>query len=302
MENQLLTNKTVLIAGGTGGIGRPTATALARLGATVVLVGRDPNRAERARRLVSEISGSPRVELLLADLSSLESVHLLAARFAERHPRLDLLINAAGTIEPRRRLSIDGIELTLAVNLLAPFVLTTHLLQRLRESAPSRVINLSSSEHRRGSMDIADLEFKTRRYSASRAYSQSKLGVILFSSELARRLGGVGVTVNAIHPGLTDTDFGRRGGLIGLGWAVMKAWAIAPDEAASNLLHLATAPELSTTTGAYFEKQRRVRPKALATDHVLAARLWDQLERLTDGRSEGVIPGLDRGGVSWQSK
>ena len=302
MENQLLTDKTVLIAGGTGGIGRPTGAALARLGATVVLVGRDPERAERARRLVSEVSGSSRVELMLADLSSLESVLLLAARFAERHPRLDLLINAAGTIEPRRRLSIDGIELTLAVNLLAPFVLTTLLLQRLRESAPSRVINLSSSEHRRGSIDIDDLEFKTRPYHASAAYSQSKLGVILFSVELARRLGGVGLTVNAIHPGLTDTDFGRRGGLIGLGWAVMKPWAIAPDEAAGNLLYLATAPELSTTTGAYFEKKRRIRPKAVALDHVLAARLWEQLERLTDGRSEITIPDLDRGGVSWQSR
>ena len=301
MENQLLNDKTVLITGGTGGIGRPTAAALARLGATVVLVGRDPERAERARRLVSEVSDSSRVEVLLADLSSLESVQVLASQFASRHPRLDLLINAAGTIEPRRRLSIDGIELTLAVNLLAPFVLTTLLLQRLRESAPSRVINLSSSEHRRGSIHIEDLEFKTRRYSASAAYSQSKLGVILFSVELARRLGGVGVTVNAIHPGLTDTGFGRRGGLIGLGWAVMKPWAIAPDEAAGNMLYLATAPELSGTTGAYFEKQRRMRPKPLAVDHVLAARLWDQLERLIDGKSEMVIPGLYRGGVTWQS-
>lgn len=300
MEDRLLMGKTALITGGTGGIGRPTAAALARLGATVVLVGREPARAEEARRSVSEVSGS-RVEVLLADLSSLESIHLLAARFAERHPRLDLLINAAGTIEHRRRLSIDGIELTLAINLLAQFVLTSLLLERLRESAPSRVINLASSEHRRGSIDIDDLEFKTRRYSASAAYSQSKLGVILYSAEFARRFRGAGVNVNAIHPGLTDTDFGRRGGLVGLVWALMKPWAITPQKAAANLLHLATSAELSGITGAYFEKQRRIPPKPRALDHVLAARLWDQLERLIHSRSEIVIPRENTGGLSCQS-
>src|SRR5438309_1638718 len=178
MEEQLLTGKTALITGGTGGIGRPTAVALARLGATVVLVGRDPGRGEEARRLVSEASGSSRVDLLQADLSSLESMHLLAARFAERHRRLDLLINAAGTIEPQRRLSADGIELTLAINLVAPFVLIALLLERLRVSTPSRVINLSSSEHRRGSIDRDDLVFQTRRYSPSAPYCQPKLGVL----------------------------------------------------------------------------------------------------------------------------
>jgi NAD(P)-dependent dehydrogenase (short-subunit alcohol dehydrogenase family) len=301
MEEQLLTGKTALITGGTGGIGRPTAVALARLGATVVLVGRDPGRGEEARRLVAEASGSSRVDLLQADLSSLESIHLLAARFAEWHQRLDLLINAAGTIEPRRRLSADGIELTLAINLVAPFVLTALLLERLREGVPARVINLSSSEHRRGSMDLDDLEFQARRYSASAAYSQSKLGVILFSAELSRRLPGAGVTVNAIHPGLTKTDFGRRGGLLSLGWRLLTLRAITPDQAASNLLYLATSPEVCGTTGAYFEQQRRARPKPLAEDQVLAARLWDQLERLTHGASGIVIPRASAGGVSWQS-
>jgi retinol dehydrogenase 12 len=301
MEEQPLTGRTALITGGTGGIGRPTAAALARLGATVVLVGRDPGRGEEARRLVAEATGSSRVDLLEADLSSLESTHLLAARFAERHERLDLLINAAGTIEPRRRLSADGIELTLAINLVAPFVLTTLLLERLRESVPARVINLSSSEHRRGSMDLDDLEFQVRRYSASAAYSQSKLGVILFTAELSRRLAGAGVTVNAIHPGLTNTDFGRRGGLLSLGWRLLTLRAITPDQAAGNLLYLATSPEVSGTTGAYFEQQQRARPNPLAEDQVLAARLWDQLERLTHGASGIVIPRASPGGVSWQS-
>jgi len=287
MEEQLLTGKTALITGGTGGIGRPTALALARLGATTVLVGRDPVRGEAARRFVAEASGSSRVHLLQADLSSLESIHLL--------------INAAGTIERRRRLSADGIELTLAVNLVAPFVLMALLLEPLRESAPARVINLSSREHRRGSIDPDDLEFRTRRYSASAAYSQSKLGVILFSAELSRRLSGAGVTVNAIHPGLTDTNFGRRGGILSLGWTLMKPWAITPDQAAGNLLYLATSPEVAGITGAYFEQQRRVRPKPLAEDLVLATRLWDQLERLTHGASEIVNPRGSVGGVSWQS-
>src|SRR5437660_129111 len=177
MEEQLLTGKTALITGGTGGIGRPTALALARLGATTVLVGRDPVRGEAARR-----------------------------------------------------------------------------------------------------------------FSASAAYSQSKLGVILFSAELSRRLPGAGVTVNAIHPGLTDTNFGRRGGILSLGWTLMKPWAITPDQAAGNLLYLATSPEVAGITGAYFEQQRRVRPKPLAEDLVLATRLWDQLERLTHGASEIVNP------------
>ncbi len=189
----------------------------------------------------------------------------------------------------------------MAVNLVAPFVLMALLLEPLRESAPARVINLSSREHRRGSIDPDDLEFRTRRYSASAAYSQSKLGVILFSAEISRRLPGAGVTVNAIHPGLTDTNFGRRGGILSLGWTLMKPWAITPDQAAGNLLYLATSPEVAGITGAYFEQQRRVRPKPLAEDLVLATRLWDQLERLTHGASEIVNPRGSVGGVSWQS-
>jgi len=281
MQPPLLADTTALITGATSGLGYATAEALARLGATVVLVSRDVHRGEATRRAVAESTGSARLEVLQADLASLESIRRLSARLRDRHPRLDVLVNNAGTLEPRRRLSADGIEMTLAVNLVAPFVLSTLLLDRLRQSAPARIVNLASETQGRAALDLDDLQFDRRPYSMWQAYGQSKLGLTLFTKELARRVDGTGLTANSLHPGVMASDLGHRDGLTGLVWAVASRFMRSPDAAARHVTYLATSPDLAATNGAYFDQARRVRPNPIAEDPIAGARLWEVLERLT---------------------
>jgi len=280
MQPPPLTNKTALITGATTGLGYATAEALARLGATVVLVSRDPHRGEEARRALAESTGSPRLEVLQADLASLDSIRRLSARFLDRHPHLDMLINNAGTLEPRRRLSTDGIEMMLAVNLVAPFVLSTLLLDRLRQSAPARIVNVSSQTQARASLDLDDLQFERRQYSMWPAYGQSKLGLTLFTNELARRVDGSGLTANSLHPGVMASNLGRRGGVVGMVWAVASRFTSSPRAAARYVTYLASSPRVAETNGAYFDQARRIRPNPIAEDPVAGAKLWEVLEKL----------------------
>ena len=180
-----MTGKTVLVTGATSGIGYETAAGLLRLGATVVMVARRPGRGEAARARLVERTGTPGVDLLLCDLSSQESIRELAEAVLETYPRLEVIVNNAGVIEPRRRLSADGIEMTLAVNLVAPFLLTNLLLDRLRESMPSRIVNVSSGAQDKATLDLNDLQFESRPYAWQKAYGQSKLAMNVFTAELA---------------------------------------------------------------------------------------------------------------------
>jgi NAD(P)-dependent dehydrogenase (short-subunit alcohol dehydrogenase family) len=203
-----------MVTGATGGIGEITATALARNGATVVVVGRSREKAIATVEKIKKATGNQKVEYMLADLSSQKDVRHLAEEFKAKYDRLHVLVNNAGALYTKREESVDGIELTFALNHLGYFLLTNLLLDTIKASAPARIVNVSSSMHRRGTMDWQDLEGK-KKFSGWAIYGRSKLANILFTRELARRLEGSGVTVNALHPGVVTTGFGTNNGMFG---------------------------------------------------------------------------------------
>jgi NAD(P)-dependent dehydrogenase (short-subunit alcohol dehydrogenase family) len=272
--------KTCVITGATSGIGRIAAIRLAQMGARLVLVARDPGRAEAtlARLRAQAPAAAHRVHY--ADLSRIAEMKRVAAEIAAAEPRIDLLINNAGALFGARRLTADGLERSFAVNHLAYFVLTHGLRQRLLASAPARVVNTTSTMHRVAWLDFDDLQY-TRFYNGVLAYARSKLCNVLFTRELARRWAGTGVTVNCFHPGFVRTRFGNRAGIF---WAPLmfigKAFAIPPAWGAKTLIHLATAPEVADTTGGYFVRRRMTRPSRGAEDEEAARRLWDESARI----------------------
>jgi NAD(P)-dependent dehydrogenase (short-subunit alcohol dehydrogenase family) len=270
----------VLITGATSGIGFATAKALAGAGARVVIVSRDAQRGEIARAAISRETGSSQLDVMQADLASLDSIRALAKRFQATHGSLDVLINNAGVFEPHRRLSADGIEMTFAVNVVAPFLLTELLLERLRQSAPSRIVNVCSAMHASASLDIDDLQFEGRRYGMTRAYGQSKLALLMVTKELARRLRGTEVTVNAVHPGFVASNLGRLGGPVGMSWRLMRPLMISPEEGAKTSVYLALSPEVDGVSGGYFAKQSQAPSNPIADNPRLARELWGVLETL----------------------
>jgi retinol dehydrogenase-12 len=273
--------KVCLVTGATSGVGLVTARELARQGATVVIAGRHQERGETTVSRIRQETGNPNVVLLLADLSVQEHVRHLAAACHRRFPRLDVLVNNAGAIFMRRQVSADGIEMTLALNHLNYFLLTTLLLDTLKAGAPARVVNVSSSAHRDARINFDDLQGE-RRYSGWRAYSQSKLANLLFTYELARRLEGTGVTVNALHPGFVATRFGRNNrGLFALLIRLGQIAALSPEQGAETIVYLASSPDVEGVTGAYFVKKRPVDSSRTSYDRDAARRLWQMSTELT---------------------
>ncbi|HZI09313.1 MAG TPA: SDR family oxidoreductase [Myxococcus sp.] len=276
-----LDGKVCLITGATGGIGLEAARVLGRMGATVVLVGRDPGRTEAAVKAVREASPTAKVDWLRADLTSLKSVREAAETFRARYPRLDVLLNNAGLILDRREVTVDGLEATMATNHYGPFLLTHLLLDVLKASAPSRIINVSSEAHRVGKLDFDDPQSE-RRYDAFRIYGTSKLANILFTRSLAKRLEGTGVTANALHPGMVRTGFGHNTKgffrhLVKLGSPFM----ISAEKGARTSIYLASSPEVEAVTGQYFIRSRKRKPSSAARSDELAERLWQLSEKLT---------------------
>ena len=274
--------KVVLVTGATAGIGEVTARELARMGARVVGVGRDPHKCAGVSASIKAASGNDDVEFLVADLSSLAQVRRLAEEFKSKYARLDVLVNNAGGYFNARQESADGIELTMALNHLNYFVLAHLLLDLLKSSAPARIVNVSSDAHRNGRIDFDDVEMSSG-YNGWRMYSQSKLANVLFTYELARRLDGSGVTVNALHPGFVATNFGHNnGGMMG---AVLKLFqrmaAKSPEQGAQTSLHLAASPEVEGVTGKYFADQKQVQSTTASYDEAAAKRLWAWSEEKT---------------------
>jgi retinol dehydrogenase-14 len=273
--------KVVLITGGTSGIGKAAATALASMGANVVVTGRDE---ERGRSAVAEIraeSGNDTVELMLADLGVQTEVRRLAREFEERHDRLDVLINNAGVVQSKRTETPDGIETTLAVNHLAPFLLTNLLLDLLKNSAPSRIITVASEGQRWGKIDLDDLQSK-RRYRSFRVYGMSKLANIMFTYELAARLEGTGVTANCVHPGGVNTNFGNNNrGFTTLLFRAFKPFMRSPEEGADTIIYLASSPDVEGMTGKYLSDRKVITASEEAYDETLRKKLWEASEELT---------------------
>jgi len=280
-----MTGKVCLVTGATSGIGAVTAEALARRGATVCVVGRDREKGESTVERIRRDAGNPSVEFFRADLSSQADVRRLADEFRGRHSRLDVLVNNAGGMFLDRRESVDGIEMTFALNHLAYFLLTNLLLDLLKASAPSRVVSVSSDAHRwPRRIDLVDYQGR-RRYGGLRTYGQSKLANVLFTRELASRLEGTGVTANALHPGFVAPSFfgaggmhGPMGRLMGLG---ARLFAISPEEGAKTTIYLATAPEVEGVAGQYFYRCKPITPSSAARNFDAGRRLWELSDELT---------------------
>lgn len=275
-------NKTVLITGANSGLGKAAAVQLARLGAKIVIVCRTASKAETAAAEIRSLSENGAVEFLAADLSSQSAIHNLASEFKAGHSTLDVLLNNAGIAPIERRLSVDGIEMTFAVNHLGYFLLTHLLLDPLKAAPSARVVNVSSEAHRSGALDFENLQGE-KKFSTWGAYSLSKLCNLLFTFELARRLQGTRVTANALHPGFVSTAIFRETP----GWMKMfvRFLALGVEKGAETSIFLASSPEVEGVTGKYFIKKKEARPADKALDANSAQRLWAISEELTRAKS-----------------
>lgn len=281
-----LNGKVCLVTGATSGIGEVTARVLAQMGATVIAVGRDPQRGADTLQRIRSAASSAQVEFMLADLSSQAQIRQLAQEFKSKYSRLDVLVNNAGAWLTRHQESVDGIEMTFALNHLGYFLLANLLLDTLKTSAPARIVNVSSYGHKAGRMNFDDLQFR-QRYDGMQAYRQSKLANILFTYELARRLAGTGITVNALNPGLVATNFGLNNFGLNDGWSknlLRRAYAlvaISPEQGAQTAIYLATSQDVEGVTGKYFVKEKEAQSSPASHDRAAAARLWQVSEALT---------------------
>ncbi len=287
--NTSMQGKVCLLTGATSGIGKATALGLAQMGATVVMVSRDRARGEAAQAEIKTKSGNAAVDLLLADLSAQQSIRQLVENFQQRYTQLHVLINNAGLFVLRRRTTVDGLEMTFAVDYLAPFLLTNLLLDVLKASAPARIVNVSSNSHEAGYIKLDDLQAE-HNYRSMRAYGQAKLAVVLFTYELARRLQGTGVTANCLHPGFVATNIGQSG--MGLASRIVTrlifAFGISPQEGAKTSLYLASSPEAEGVTGKYFVKSIPQRSAPISYDVSLQRQLWEESAKLVNLPVQGI--------------
>jgi NAD(P)-dependent dehydrogenase (short-subunit alcohol dehydrogenase family) len=278
---------TVVITGGNSGIGKEAAVALAGMGAHVAITARNPQKGEAARAEIVERAGAPGagVEVVPLDLASLDSVRRCADDLLARHERIDVLVNNAGGTLSNRRVTEDGFEMTFGVNHLGHFLLTNLLLDRMKASAPARVVTVASGAHhgaRRG-LDFDDLQCERARYRGFQVYCRSKLANVMFAAELARRLEGTHVTSNSMHPGYVHTNFAREGDTGAMGWLshwLGRPFSINATKGADTIVYLASSPEVEGVTGQYFYKRALARTSVHAGDVDAQRRLWEVSERL----------------------
>ena len=284
-----MSGKTVVVTGGNSGIGLETAAALAGAGARVMITARDPQRGGAAVEQIKSRGVPGPVELSVFDLASFDSVRTGAADLLSRLDRIDVLVNNAGLMLTQRSETVDGLETTFEVNHLGPFLLTVLVLDRIKESAPARIVNVSSTAHQtaRSGLDFDDLQ-STSGYQGMAVYGRSKLANIYFTTELARRLAGTGVTANTLHPGTIRTGFagdGDAGGFFGWVIKVARPFMPGPAKGAETSVYLASSPDVEGVTGQFFTKSRPKTPSKAARDDAAAARLWDESARLA-----GLVP------------
>jgi NAD(P)-dependent dehydrogenase (short-subunit alcohol dehydrogenase family) len=283
MINANMPGKICMVTGANSGVGKATALGLAQMGATVVMVCRNRAKGEAAQNEIKEISKNNAVDLLIADLSSQESIQQLAKNFQQRYTHLHVLLHNAGVFMMHRTETVDGIEMTFAVNYLAPFLLTDLLLDTLKASAPARIIIVSSDSQASGSINLDDLQGK-KHYRFARVYAQSKLAVVMYTYELAQRLEGTGITVNCLHPGgFVATNLGQEGMppfLRKVGQVVLSLLGTSPEEGAKTSLYLASSPKVENITGRYFVKCVPKRSAEASYDKSLQRQVWEEGTKL----------------------
>jgi len=281
-----MAGKVVLITGGTGGIGKATAIGLAAIGARVGITGRDLARAEQAAADIRSASENPAVDAFAADMTSQAEVRRLAAAVLDAYPRLHVLVNNVGGFWAHRHPTADGLERTFALNHLAPFLLTNLLLDRLKASAPARVVTVSSGAQSMGRIDFDDLQ-GALNYSGQRAYNQSKLANIMFTNELARRLDGAGVTATSVHPGVVRTNFGAedQAWFFTIISRVVRPLLKTPAQGAKTPIYLASSPDVDGISGQFFVNRKPKTANKVAYDTDMTARLWRGSADLVKGTS-----------------
>lgn len=269
-------NKICLITGGNSGIGKAAAIQLAMKGATVVILSRSKERGQQAVKDIINLSGNPNVELLVADLASQKSVRNAVQEFKSKHSNLHVLINNAAVFLPNRTETEEGIESTFAINYLSHFLLTDLLMDVLKSSAPSRIINVAS-KHNGITINFDDLML-TKKYSTIKAVGQTKLALVLFTKELARRLDGSGVTVNSLHPGIVKSNL-----LNNMPWVLRKVsnlFSVSPERGAETVVYLAASNEVDGVSGGFFVNSKQAKTTAIADDKSVALRLWNKSKEL----------------------
>ena len=275
--------KICIVTGANSGLGKATALGLAELGATVVMVCRSQERGEAARSEIVAAAGNPSVDLMLADLSSQQSVRQLAQDFKARYQRLDVLDNSAGGVFYTRSESVDGIEYALALNHLASFLLTNLLLDVLKASAPARIVIVTTRLRSSAGINLDDPQFEKRRYNGFRAYTESKIANMMFTYALARRLEGTGVTVNCVHPGVFKSNFGSQGAPAAMRalTPIFRLFMPGAAKAAERVLYVATSPELEGVSGRYFGNKVELTSPRQTYDEAAQERLWQISAALT---------------------
>ena len=281
--NTSMQGKICMVTGANSGIGEATALGLAQMGATVVMICRDQTKGEEAQNQIKTKSGNNAVDLLLADLSSQQSIRQLVENFQQNYTQLHVLINNAGVFMMSRKATVDGLEMTFAVNYLAPFLLTNLLLDKLQNSAPARIVNVSSESHQSGYIKIDDLQAE-KGYRSWNAYGQSKLALVMFTYELARRLQGTDMTVNCLHPGFVSTNIGQSdtAPIVRTLVKFIFSRGISPEEGAKTSIYLASSPEVEGVTGKYFAKCIPIRSAPISYDKSLQQQLWEQSAKLVN--------------------
>lgn len=271
--------KICIITGANSGIGKATAIGLAKMDATIVMMSRNKDRGEEAQKEIIGFTGNKKVDLILCDLSSQESIRKFVSEFKNKYQKLHVLINNAGVMLSKRLISVDGFEMNFGVNYLAPFLLTNLLLDVLKKSTPSRIINVSSAAHKMAKMDFDDLQSEKKKYTLFKIYGASKLALMLFSYELSRRLEGTSVTVNSLHPGVVNTNLGQDQSSFSKGFA--KLFFKKPEKGAETSIYLASSQEVEGITGKYFAKKQQKQSSKESYNEDYAKRLWELSTEMT---------------------
>ncbi|MGZ5989356.1 MAG: SDR family oxidoreductase [Rhizomicrobium sp.] len=269
--------KTVVVTGGTSGIGEVAAFRLAGQGARIVLIARDPKRGDVTLSMLKQANPTADHKVHYGDLSSIADMKRVATEVANTEPKIDVLVNNAGAVFLSRQTSVDGLEMTFATNHMNYFIVTNILLDRLKATPGARIVSTASEAHKSGKLDFDDLQ-SAKSYSTFRVYGTSKLCNILFTRELARRLDGTGVTANSLHPGFVGTRFGQNNATNFFMKALTRTimtFGISPEEGAKTIIHLASSPDVATISGEYFYKCKVAEPSLAAQDDDAAKRLWD---------------------------